>query len=97
MKKINTAIENLLRSYNLWQGYRQYALLEEWDNIVGPAIAAVSRADNITNGVLNVSVKDSVWSYHLSMLKPELIRKLNKHAGERIVKNIYFRIDIIEQ
>lgn len=93
MKKVNLAVEKLLRSYDLWQGYKQYSLLEDWDAIVGPAIGEVSRADSITNGILNVLVKDSVWSYHLSILKPQLIDKINKHAGSRMVKNIHFKID----
>lgn len=93
MKKVSLAVENLLRGYNLWQGYKQYALLEDWAEIVGPAIAEVSRVESINNGILNVSVKDSVWSYHLSIMKPQLISKLNKHAGCKIVKNIYFKID----
>ncbi len=97
MKSVGPVIENLLRSYNLWQGYKQYQVVESWDQIVGPELAEVTRADSITRGVLRVSVKDSVWAYHLSMLKPRLISKLNKHLGSKVVKDIFFKIEPFEK
>ncbi len=97
MKSVGPVIENLLRSYNLWQGYKQYQVVESWDELVGPDLSEVTRADSIANGILRVSVKDSVWAYHLSMLKPSLIGKLNNHAGSKVVKDIFFKIEPLEK
>jgi predicted nucleic acid-binding Zn ribbon protein len=97
MKRLGSAVEKLLRSYNLWQGYQQHLLVENWAGLVGPALAEVTRAERITNGVLRVSVKDSVWAYHLSMLKPQLIKKLNNHAGSKVVRDIFFNIDTLDK
>lgn len=97
MKSVGPVIENLLRSYNLWQGYKQYQVVESWGQVVGPELAEVTRADSISRGVLRVSVKDSVWAYHLSMLKPRLINKLNKHSGSKVVKDIFFKIEPLEK
>ncbi len=97
MKSVGPVIENLLRTYNLWQGYKQYQVVESWDKVVGPELAEVTRADSITRGILRVSVKDSVWAYHLSMLKPRLISKLNNHSGGKVVKDIFFKIEPIEK
>ncbi len=93
MKPIGSALEQFLRSCNLWNGYRQYQLVQSWNEIVGSALAEVTRADSISNGVLRVSVKDSVWAYHLTMMKPQLISKLNKYAGSKLVRDIYFQIN----
>ncbi len=97
MKKVGSVVEKMLRSYNLWQGYQQYLLVENWDNIVGPDLAEVTRAESISKGVLRISVKDSVWAYHLSILKPRLVKKLNDYAGGKIVKDIFFRIESLEK
>jgi len=97
MKPLGSAVEKLLRSYNLWQGYQQHLLVEDWAGLVGPTLAEVTRAEKIANGVLRVSVKDSVWAYHLSMLKPQLVKKLNKHAGSNIVRDIFFNIDNLDK
>ncbi len=93
MKPVGPVIENLLRSYNLWQGYKQYRVVECWNDIVGPELSEVTSADNIRAGILRVKVKDSVWAYHLSFLKPKLIVKLNNHAGGKVVKDIFFTIE----
>lgn len=93
MKKVGPLIETILKRNNLWNGYQQYLVVVHWDEIVGAELAEVTRAESITKGVLKVLVKDSVWSYHLSMLKPKLITKLNEKAGRGVVKDIFFKID----
>ncbi len=93
MKQIGPLIENILKRNNLWNGYQQYLVVVHWDDIVGAELAEVTRAESISKGVLKVLVKDSVWSYHLSMLKPKLIGKLNEKAGRGIVKDIFFKIE----
>ena len=97
MKQLGSAVERLLRSYNLWQGYQQYLLVESWANVVGTALAEVTRAEKVSKGVLRIAVKDSVWAYHLSMLKPQLIKKLNNHAGSKVIKDIFFTIEACEK
>jgi predicted nucleic acid-binding Zn ribbon protein len=96
MKPINSVLESVLRSCNLWQGYQQYQLVLSWPEIVGSPLSDVTRAEQINNGVMKISVKDSVWSYHLTMMKPQLIDKLNRYAGSKIVKDLYFKIDNLE-
>jgi predicted nucleic acid-binding Zn ribbon protein len=92
MKKVGPLIENLLKSHGLWQGYQQHMLIESWNDLVGNSLAEVTKAEKITNGVFRVLVKDSVWAYHLSMLKPQLIKKLNDFSGRKIVRDINFSI-----
>lgn len=93
MKKMGPVLEQLLRKYDLWQGYLQFLVVEKWAEIVGPPLCEVTQADSISRGKLKVLVKDSVWAYHLTMLKPQLISKLNKEAGVVVVKDIYFSIN----
>ncbi len=97
MKQVGPVLENLLKRYNLWQGYQQYLIVESWEKVVGYELGEVTRAKKIENGVLRVIVKDSVWAYHLSLLKPQLIGKLNNYAGNKVVKDIYFQIDELEK
>ena len=93
MKKMGPIVEQLLRKYNLWQGYLQYLVVERWPEAVGSPLCDVTRAESINRGKLKVLVKDSVWAYHLSMLKPQLIAKLNREAGATVVNDIFFLID----
>lgn len=97
MKHLGPVIENILRRHNLWSGYQQHLVVECWPEIVGGDLAEVTRAESISNGLLRVLVKDSVWAYHLSMMKPQLIKKLNSYAGSKVVNDIFFQIGNIEK
>ncbi len=97
MKQLGPVIENILRRHNLWHGYKQHLIIESWPDIVGSDLAEVTRAESVSNGLLRITVKDSVWAYHLSMMKPQLIKRLNKYAGSKVVNDIFFQIGELEK
>lgn len=57
------------------------SVIPEWEDLVGPGIAAVARPVNISSGTLIVAVTTSPWMMELNMMKGELMRRLN--AGKR--------------
>lgn len=93
MKTVGPVIETLLRNHNLWHGYKQFLVVERWDDVVGSELSAFTRAESVNKGILRVAVKDSVWAYHLTMLKPRLIKKLNEDVGSNVVNDIFFKIE----
>jgi len=97
MKQLGPVIENILRRHRLWHGYQQHLVVESWPEIVGDDLAEVTRAESISNGLLRVMVKDSVWAYHLSIMKPQLMKKLNNYAGGKVVNDIFFQIGDLEK
>ncbi|MEW5783626.1 MAG: DUF721 domain-containing protein [Bacillota bacterium] len=92
MNSLGQIIEHVLRRNQMWLQYRQNSILERWEELVGKELAAVSNPRQIRKGVLQVSVKNSTWAYHLTLLQPQLIERLNRHAGSLAVKEIFFRI-----
>ncbi|MFO8192925.1 MAG: DUF721 domain-containing protein [Bacillota bacterium] len=97
MKQVGSLVEKMLKNCGLWQGYQQHLLIENWEQIMGPALSEVTRAEKLDHGIIWVSVKDSVWSYHLSLMKTQLIDKLNRYAGNKMVRDIFFVIDEPDQ
>lgn len=67
------------------------AVIPEWAECVGPAIAAVTEPLRVSDGTLVVAVSTSAWMMELNMMKAELMRHLNagKSANARI-KGIAF-------
>ncbi len=94
MNELGQIIEQVLRKRKMWRQYQQYLIIDQWDQLVGKEIAAVTSVRCLQRQVLRVLVSDSTWAYHLTLLKPELIEKLNKHAGETLVRDIYFMIGL---
>lgn len=94
MNELGRVIEKMLRKRKMWHQYQQYLIVDQWDHLVGKEIAAVSSARSLQRQVLRVLVSNSTWVYHLTLLKPQLIEKLNRHAGENLVRDIYFQIGL---
>ena len=92
LKELGRVIENMLHQQGMWQQYRQNLVVVKWAEAVGKNIAEVTRARQFKKGRLWVTVKDSTWAYHLSLLKPQLLEKINDYAGGSLVQEIYFKI-----
>lgn len=62
-----------------------------WAGAVGEAIAGVTTIVAEREGVLEVSCESSVWAGELSMMEPEIRRKLNDLLGDNVIESINFR------
>jgi predicted nucleic acid-binding Zn ribbon protein len=71
-----TAKAGLARRLDLAQ------VVDDWARLVGPQVAAVTRAESVTpDGILRVRVVSSAWANELSLMMPKIMAKLN--AGRR--------------
>ncbi len=92
MKDLKILLEDFLHKNEMWRRYRQCLVIEQWEQVVGKEIAMVTRARRFNKGKLWVDVKDSTWSYHLSLMKPQLISKINDYTGVEKIIDIYFNV-----
>ncbi|HEY3413358.1 MAG TPA: DUF721 domain-containing protein [Armatimonadota bacterium] len=81
-----------LKHYHLEQGVKAAQAVNVWDRVAGPAVASVTRADIVRDGVLWVFTPSSAWSQELSMLRPNLIAGINAAIGIEAVTDIRFRV-----
>jgi hypothetical protein len=61
-----------------------------WSEVVGPQIAASSRAERVRDGTLFVACKSSAWASELTLHKDRIIKGLNQSVGTAVVKDIRF-------
>ena len=68
------------------------AVIPEWADRVGPAIAAVTEPLRVSDGTLVVAVSTSAWMMELNMMKADLMRHLNagKSAKAGRIEQIVF-------
>ncbi len=81
----------MIHSIGVNKQYKSQLIFFYWSKIVGHDIAAQSKPAEIEYGILFLTVKNSVWSHHLSMMKIDIIAKINHFIGEALVKDIRFR------
>lgn len=63
-----------------------------WSEVVGEKLAARTEARAVKEGVLVVSVPGSAWAAELSLLKQDVLDRLNERLGEGTIKDIRFRV-----
>jgi predicted nucleic acid-binding Zn ribbon protein len=64
------------------------SVIPEWEERVGPAIAAVTEPLRVSDGTLVVAVRNSAWLMELNMMKAELMRHLNAGRGAKAASRI---------
>ena len=52
--------------------------LGDWQELVGESIARYCQPQSLKKKVLTVIAHDSVWKYHLELLKDSLLAKINR-------------------
>ncbi len=92
MKQLHEIIIKLLRSKGLWNEYLISNLIQNWGILVGEPLTGVTRAKDFSRGRLRVLVQDPAWAHHLSLMKPQIIDKLNSQLGICLIKEIYFQV-----
>jgi predicted nucleic acid-binding Zn ribbon protein len=86
---IADALASYLAQSGLAQRVEQAGVVPEWHSLVGAQIAAVTQPLSVTkDGLLFVAVSTHGWMAELSMLEPELLKKLNAKPGRHRVERI---------
>lgn len=67
-----------------------------WEKIVGGAVAANTRPEAISGGILLVYVSSSVWIHQLQFLRTEIIENINRFLKSKRIEDIKFKIGPIE-
>ena len=90
MRTIGSLLEKWLQGQGYYRKIKQQQAVLEWDSIVGEKVAASAQAEKIEKGVLWVRVKNSVWMHHLTMMKGDIIKKINHYTGNKDIQDLYF-------
>jgi predicted nucleic acid-binding Zn ribbon protein len=84
-----TSLADALASYLRQSGFakrmQQAGIIEEWAELVGPQIAAVTVPESVTpDGVLRVRVATAPWANELSLMTPKILARLNAGRTGRV-------------
>jgi predicted nucleic acid-binding Zn ribbon protein len=89
---LGTILQQALKASRIDVNLEAYKLWQQWNDVVGPAIAENTRPQAIKGKLFLVNVSSAPWMHQLQFLKPELIEKLNETLGKEVVGDIRFKI-----
>ncbi len=87
---LNQLIAQFLKSLGFEGKVEENYAIVYWDSVVGKEISEHTVPFKVAKGILFVRVEDNVWRYELQFLKNEIIEKLNRKIGKKIVNDIKF-------
>jgi hypothetical protein len=87
VKKIDSILERLIQERGLDPKLLEQKALAGWKDAVGALIARYTRPVSLVDGRLTVYASNSVWVTELSLLKPQVISKINAAVGQQVVKD----------
>lgn len=94
---IGEAVDTWIRQRGLRQRLDLADAVERWAPLVGPQIAAVTRAQAVTpDGTLIVQVTNSAWATELGLMAPSILTRINGSRAGR-VRGIRWLVGSLDQ
>jgi len=90
-KKIGSLLDEFVRVNNLQKGLAEYRIEKSWNELLGRNVAMATRSLYIKDRVLFVKLHSSVLRNELTMIKADLIRRLNESAGSEVIDDVILR------
>jgi predicted nucleic acid-binding Zn ribbon protein len=88
--RLSDELQKYLRESGLDERVEEAAVLPEWKERVGDAIAAVTTPLRVSRGTLLVEVRTSAWLMELRMMERAILRNLNRDRSRGRIEKIRF-------
>ena len=89
-KTLKEAIEQMLQVYKIKKRYDETAVIANWPQLVGKPVANRTKELFIHNKKLFVRIESSVIKNELTMIRTQIIGKINEEAQAILVEEIIF-------
>ena len=88
VKPLGEILLKLLRDEGLETPLQQKRLIDAWETVAGPMVASYPTEWFIKNQTLFVKITNPALRHDLSMMRTQLMRRLNEQVGALIITDI---------
>lgn len=88
--KLGEVLAGWLEKSGVGERLEEASIVPEWNDRVGPAIAAVTSPLRVSRGTLMVAVRSSAWLMELHLMEREIVRRLNDGREQGRIDRIRF-------
>jgi predicted nucleic acid-binding Zn ribbon protein len=87
---VDALLTRVLQKHGVLEVVERAGILELWPEIVGERVAAVTRVRGQDKDALFIEVRSSAWLTELSMLRGEILGRVNARLGGAPFDRIVF-------
>jgi len=92
-RKLGDVVSDVLKRSGIADRVAQATVIPDWPSLVGPQIARVTEPLSVTaQGTLFVAVTTNAWMTELSLMEPDLLRRLNERTGRLQIRKIRWQM-----
>ncbi len=88
LDRMSRIIGSLMKARGLQSRMSEYRIFGHWEKTVGSVIAGHAQPVSVRGSKLFLAVDSPAWMQQLSLLKPEIIEKVNRGLGKEAIKEI---------
>jgi len=92
MDRLSTTLVKILKEHGLEGRLSEYRIFGCWERSVGGVIARHAQPQGVRAKKLTLVVDSPAWMQQLSLLKPEIIEKVNRGLGREEIKDITLKL-----
>ena len=88
--RVDAVLAQVLAAHGVQKTVQRIGILDLWPEIVGERVAGVTNVKGLDGDALFVEVRSSAWLSELSMLKGEVLERVNARLGDAPLERIVF-------
>lgn len=100
-KRSPKKLADIVNLYVKKKGYekrlKEEKILTTWSEVTGATISANTQAVRFHDGTLFVSTKTPSWSHELTLIERDLVSKINKALGQKVVAQCRFSVGTLKK
>ena len=89
VQSLSEVLHQLLRQDGLETPLRQKRLLDAWETVTGSMVARYTGEKFIKNQTLHVRITNPALRQDLSMMRSQLLKRLNAEVGAMVISDIH--------
>jgi predicted nucleic acid-binding Zn ribbon protein len=90
--KVSAVLGRILRARGFEGRLSEYRILGRWNETVGAVIARHAKPQSLYGKKLTLVVDSPAWMQQLTLLKPEIIEKVNCSLGRETIKHVTLKL-----
>ena len=92
LDRLSMTLGKLLKARGFQGRLHEYRIFGLWERSMGSMIARHAQPQSVRGKRLSLIVDSPAWMQQLTLLKPDIIEKLNKSLGRTAIKDITLKL-----
>ena len=92
INRLSVTLVKMLKAQGLESRLQEYRVFGQWEKAVGKVIARHAQPCSLRGKKMTLVVDSPAWMQQLSLLKPEIVDKVNRRLGHNAIRDIMLKL-----